>query len=291
MLAEIFNDKKILRQIKEILYEIFDEKSILSGQDIINNLKPVTKEVNSSALLYSFLDKGILIKKSISEDIHKYTFSFDASVFDDYVSLELKKLGSIPEEPEEPKLDEGRFEIIATVPEDENYHSPEQIKNLISAINRQILETKQEILMAVPFFDTIGIDAVIEELITVAKKGIVIKLITREVFIKSENGRRVVNSLKRIREEFKKEDVLSKLFVRDYHIINEETGKQQSSLHAKLFIFDNKRAYIGSANLTYPSLYYNFELGVIIEKENLGELRAAFHSLWDLAKQVNLNSL
>ncbi len=290
MLAELFKDKKIIRQIKEILFDIFDKSEAITGKKIVKALEPVVGGINTSSLLYSFLDKKILLKKKIADDIHLYSFKLNREGLDTYISNELKEIDKVSKEEEPPVIKQANFELVATYPEDDNYSTPTEIKSLLAAIRRSIKSTNEEILMTTPFVDTIGMDAVIEDLVNAAKKGVIIKLITRETFTcKSNSCPRIV--LKKLRDSFKEGGVIDRLFIRDYHIVNEETGKQQSSVHAKLLLFDNKRAYIGSANMTYSSLYYNFELGVIIERDNLNELHQAFYRLWDLSRQVELSSL
>lgn len=53
-----------------------------------------------------------------------------------------------------------------------------------------------------------------------------------------------------------KELINSGIMVRNYQ-----------NLHAKIYLFDNKKALITSANLTNNALYHNFEYGVLIEDE------------------------
>ena len=43
--------------------------------------------------------------------------------------------------------------------------------------------------------------------------------------------------------------------------------RNYQNLHAKIYLFDNKKALITSANLTNNALYHNFEYGVLIEDE------------------------
>ncbi|MDO4223674.1 MAG: phospholipase D family protein, partial [Acinetobacter sp.] len=48
-------------------------------------------------------------------------------------------------------------------------------------------------------------------------------------------------------------------------------GASNSSLHAKSFIIDKKQVFIGSFNLDPRSIYYNTEMGVILNSPKLGE--------------------
>jgi phosphatidylserine/phosphatidylglycerophosphate/cardiolipin synthase-like enzyme len=61
-----------------------------------------------------------------------------------------------------------------------------------------------------------------------------------------------------------------------------EFGAQQTQIHAKVFIADNRQAYVGSANLTETSLIHNLELGLLVEDTNLvTELRRVFLDVYE----------
>jgi cardiolipin synthase C len=52
-------------------------------------------------------------------------------------------------------------------------------------------------------------------------------------------------------------------------------GASSSSLHAKIFVLDQKRVFVGSFNFDPRSLYLNCEMGLLIESEALGNRIAA----------------
>ncbi|OWP57536.1 MAG: hypothetical protein B2I17_00115 [Thermoplasmatales archaeon B_DKE] len=54
--------------------------------------------------------------------------------------------------------------------------------------------------------------------------------------------------------------------------------------HAKFCISDGKKAYLGSANLTWPGLYGNIEMGVLLT----GELAKKVKAFWDLILEEEL---
>ncbi|MBI4242885.1 MAG: phospholipase D family protein [Planctomycetes bacterium] len=73
----------------------------------------------------------------------------------------------------------------------------------------------------------------------------------------SNSGRRVKGNsvLERLKSA---NDVLVR------YLVENKKGSSLYQVHAKLFIFDDTCAYIGSANLTDTSLNYNLELGIIV---------------------------
>lgn len=48
-------------------------------------------------------------------------------------------------------------------------------------------------------------------------------------------------------------------------------GASSSSLHAKIFVLDKRRVFIGSMNFDPRSIYLNCEMGLLIESEKLGQ--------------------
>jgi len=70
-------------------------------------------------------------------------------------------------------------------------------------------------------------------------------------------------------------------------------GAQEAhmSLHVKTFIFDRKKAFIGSLNLDPRSVYQNTELGVVVEDAEMAEEIAVItlDRLPDIAYQVGLD--
>jgi putative cardiolipin synthase len=51
-------------------------------------------------------------------------------------------------------------------------------------------------------------------------------------------------------------------------------GDSRASLHAKSFLLDRKRAFIGSLNLDARSIIQNTEIGVVFESEEIAKRMA-----------------
>lgn len=55
------------------------------------------------------------------------------------------------------------------------------------------------------------------------------------------------------------------------------SGSSKASLHAKAFVFDRERAFIGSLNLDPRAVIHNTEIGVILSSKELAtEMAEAF---------------
>lgn len=59
-------------------------------------------------------------------------------------------------------------------------------------------------------------------------------------------------------------------------------------LHAKMILVDNKKAYVGSINLSTQSMDENRELGIMItERESIETLNTTFEEDWNLGRDIN----
>ena len=78
---------------------------------------------------------------------------------------------------------------------------------------------------------------------------------------------------------------------RPENISSDAADEAQMSLHIKTFIFDRKKAFIGSLNLDPRSVYQNTELAVVVEDAGMAEEIAAItmNRLPDIAYQVSLD--
>ena len=65
----------------------------------------------------------------------------------------------------------------------------------------------------------------------------------------------------------------------------------EGNFHPKCIIFDAKKAYIGSANLTYKAIKgKNIELGVLIHEDAIGSVKTLekmFKELWGKAEELS----
>ena len=76
------------------------------------------------------------------------------------------------------------------------------------------------------------------------------------------------------------------------HRIRWFQGKSRASLHAKTFVIDHDRSFIGSVNLDGRSLIQNTEVGLLIESEALNQQLSQLFDRWvaaDSAWRLSLN--
>ncbi len=70
-------------------------------------------------------------------------------------------------------------------------------------------------------------------------------------------------------------------------------GESLASLHAKAFVFDRRKIFVGSVNLDPRSIVLNTEAGVLVYQPELAEALAALFTRWtapDYAFEVTLNA-
>lgn len=138
---------------------------------------------------------------------------------------------------------------------------------------------EKTIYICSPFLEFKGINEFLTILISKAKSGVDIKIISREIN-KSKNK---FNEIKKIYNEFN--DKNAKVEIRDYYY--ESNFRLASSVHAKLIISDNKLAYIGSGELRENSFEKNFESGVIIDGIKAQQIGLIFEKLFSLSSIVD----
>jgi len=131
--------------------------------------------------------------------------------------------------------------------------------HLVDILDDLFSTAKTEIIISSPY-----IDPVIIPFLKKVKNNVKIKILTQNkenflVRLENENKNITIKSFREFKE-----------------------GVQLYQLHAKFICVDGQFCLIGSANLNERSIYYNFEMGVLIEDEYLcSNLRDIFLSLFE----------
>lgn len=140
----------------------------------------------------------------------------------------------------------------------------------------------ENIYICSPFLQLNGFQFFIPILIDKAKRGVDIKIISRQIAKKDKQNR--YEETKKIYKKFRKEN--ADISIRNYHY---QTSELKSSTHAKFIICDNEYAYIGSGELRKPSFEKNFEVGVILVGEKALHLSYMFESLFSVSTKVEFD--
>jgi HKD family nuclease len=125
-----------------------------------------------------------------------------------------------------------------------------------------------------PFLDWKGYLHFHDTLLPKAKSKVKIQILTREIN-KNENLNRY-ETLRRVFALFSNEGLEDSIDIRNYYFRTEE-NRLASSIHAKLIIADNNKAYIGSGEIRENSFTKNLEIGVILKGEKVRDLAVVFY--------------
>ncbi|MBQ9265740.1 MAG: NgoFVII family restriction endonuclease [Bacilli bacterium] len=124
-----------------------------------------------------------------------------------------------------------------------------------------IKEANREMLFCAPFIKK----EIVDEILKNRNPGVVFEVITSANLANFVNGSLDVEAIKTLLEAGIK-------------VINFQ------NLHAKIYLFDNKKALVTSANLTNNALYNNYEYGLLLhedEKETVDAIYSDFIMMMD----------
>lgn len=177
--------------------------------------------------------------------------------------------------------DSSSVELVATLPADVQSKLPKSVRPIRISIRRYLAEATDTVRIANPYFD--DTEHVLNDLAALPRRGIDLKMVTREVDT-DEPNQSAVDAVDEITGQLS-DDKRKHLFVRDFYD-TDRYDKQLGATHAKAVIIDEKVAYMGSANLTRLSLTGNFELGVLLRGELVADLVAVFDAMFDYARPI-----
>lgn len=137
-----------------------------------------------------------------------------------------------------------------------------------------------------PFLDWNGYHYFHKVLISKARKGVNIQVLSREIK-KSENLNRY-ETLKKINALFENQGLGHAIDIRNYYFLTED-NKLASSIHAKLMIIDNCKAYLGSGEIRENSFTKNLEIGIVLKGEKVQELTYVFDNLFSKSEVIDFD--
>lgn len=198
------------------------------------------------------------------------------------------KIIQVPEIKINEKKEQKYPKLLITLPPFNVFGLESELRNsnisffdLKSEFEKLFQKSKEDIYICSPFIELRGIQSFLPLLVSKAKKGICIKIISRE--IESSNSKYL--EIKKIFEYFKERDV--EVEIRDYHY--KSNNKIDSSIHAKLIISDNKYAYIGSGELRKNSFEKNFEVGMLLNGKKARDIGLIFEKVFSVSKKVKFD--
>lgn len=142
--------------------------------------------------------------------------------------------------------------------------------DLMARLTRLVRNAETDLLVVTPFFTRFGVESFVDHLAQATNRGVSVTILTRDATGNGDN----VGYIDTIRDTIAKSGSLGNLQVYEY-------ASENGRLHAKALISDNKRAYVGSANLTNYSLKEAIEIGLIVEGPVVTKLADFFDTVRD----------
>ncbi|MBN1175184.1 phospholipase D family protein [Candidatus Woesearchaeota archaeon] len=288
-LASQLQSSKNIHLLETVLNELFSKRKIVYGKELRDLIKKTFGGKLSEIVVEILIENEVIIKSKAGSNIDSYLFEFNTAVskffFKHQVLVaEILEKTYIPSNKQEPL-----FKVLATYPEDGRFKKDSEMSLLYPTIKRLIQESNNNLDIINPFFEINGTKKIIPDLVTVAKKGVKIRIVTRSFFDKFD-GNNNRESIKLICDTFKKENLLDQLSIKDYFKRDESSSKQIFAIHSKILISDES-CYLGSANITMNSLYSNLETGVVFQGEEVKKIKILFNTLWLASNPISINQM
>jgi phosphatidylserine/phosphatidylglycerophosphate/cardiolipin synthase-like enzyme len=207
----------------------------------------------------SFLDT-ITVEDSISFqgklEENTYVKKRFRKLFPNLTSLEIQSiLLMFKIQREKLRNNENKIDFVGTFPT--NIDS--ELRQTISVVRQIILEAKKSILIT-GYSISEFINEIIDLLLLKSRQGINVQF-----FIdKGVNGQVFFNQ---------------KLRNANFKVYKYKKNESFSSLHAKIIITDNKKAFVSSSNLSYNGIVNNIEIGTLVTGEKVKSISNLFEKL------------
>lgn len=280
-----------VEKIYRWIVEQFEKNTKITEKELIDNLG--LEDVEHAFLFLDYLVAKNLISINIS-GLDKEYKTHDLT--------KIKELLIIKEETIEKKKREIQEGIVTNVPLTlttdleslKKKYSSYTIYSLKEAITLLLNSAIANVYFAVPFFEFDGLNHFVDEIKSLAERGVNVSILSRGITIPEREGYTYTEKLKAFHKlidiyENNRTTPSSKLEIREYG--SRIAGYGSASLHyegihQKMVIADNKYAYIGSGEIRAASFLTNGEVGVIHEGEIVNFWGDFFQLFWKNAKLV-----
>jgi len=250
---------------------------------------------NPSGIQIGELKKRILASHSVNEEVINEIIEYMLSkkslkIIEPMKKLEKAKIGLV-EIPEVELIGASIIDeypkIVVSLPPYNIFGLERELKLLNFPINTMKEEFQKlferanhSIYICSPFLEYNGFDIYLPILLSKAKTGVDIKIVSRQIGVADPNSRyKQINKIQRIFKEN-----MASISIRNYHFFQEKMIS--SSIHAKMIISDYEYAYIGSGELRKNSFDKNFEVGVILKGEQAHQLGKIFEKIFSVSASV-----
>lgn len=260
-------------------------------QDHLNKILAAFDEQVTSrefnALATTLCNNGVAIEKTTSRGYADYQIEVTdplsaLRILDQVIIAACSQMGGFTDSS---STEHSSVEIVSTLPKEVIASKRGRSSPIRISIRKQLADASKIVRIANPYFDST--DHVIDDLAAVPRRGVQLRLITREAEIDEPNQSTLDALEKIISQVSDSKGARENLSIRDFYETN-RWNRQTGATHAKVVIIDDSVAYLGSANLTRLSLSGNFELGVLLRGEVVEEVIDIFDAMFDYATPIQL---
>lgn len=192
-------------------------------------------------------------------------------------------------------------EPLVTFPDDPTFSDETAtgfgMSQLLSAIASEVKDATDSIVIVAPFFEGTGLERLREVLADAVSRGVELTIITRYLSDVDSHNRSVIGEFVESLED--QSDTADRVRTVDYTVWDDSVpdGERRQdgarpafTLHAKVIVFDDDTAYLGSANVTDYGFDRYLELGVLLRGPPVSRFRDLCNSLLEseAASQVSL---
>jgi putative cardiolipin synthase len=176
------------------------------------------------------------------------------------------------------------IEPLVTFPDDPAFADTApaafEMDQLMSALASEIKTTNDSIILVAPFFEGTGFERLREVLADALERGVELTIVTRYLTDRDSHNWKVINAFVQYLAD--ERGVSDQVQTVDYTVWDEsvpireqtqEGAKPAFTLHAKVMLFDNDTAYVGSANVTDYGFDRYLELGVLLQGPKVSRYR------------------
>lgn len=281
-LARSVENPAVIRVTREYLLERRDD-SVELERTVLNEELPAGTKVSQSdatTLFSGLVLNGVAVEERKTGYYSNYSFVVDRSAAIDY--LETQQIARAALKGDRRPRAPDRVTLTATLPPTIDPDSVGELRELSSEVRKLLFDAESVVRIANPYFDPAP--PVVEDIAGAANRGVETRILTRET---EQPNHDLVTSLNGLYRGVDEEN-RNRLEVRDLHSVDEHTGLQEYATHAKVTISDSELCYLGSANLTDPSLSDNFELGVVLSGGQVRVAQKIFDAVFESAERVSL---
>ena len=247
---------------KEVSKSLLGIEGEATGQKLLDAISSFCEA--NDIMLYGLMGAGIIKETAARKKIADYRFLVNKEKARDTTLIKNLLYGS--RERESKKAD---FSLVASYPKEEEFKSVKGLESLYAMLCRLIISADKQIAMANPFFDKEGIEKMVPYLKQATERGVKAKIVSRPAYDASkEHAEQLRDLISELGENCEARQFAGSKKGKPFH------------LHAKFMVADNKKAYVGSANITETSLGNNVEVGVIFTGKKAEALLGFFNLVW-----------